>query len=61
MLATAVPTDGVSGKNCGKFPDLRQFRVDQPIQTPESAEASVPKGIYRIWTWPRYNRIWLYL
>ena len=29
MLATAVPTDGVSGKNRDKFPDPRQFRPDQ--------------------------------
>ena len=27
MLATAVQPDGVSGENCDKFPDLRQFRV----------------------------------
>ena len=30
VLATAVPTDGVSGKNCDKFPDLGQFCVDLP-------------------------------
>ena len=31
--------DGVSGKNCDKFPDLAQFRVDQ--LSISSAEGSV--------------------